>query len=104
MSISSLPKCNFVRVATSALLKTGAGRVIAIQLNGGSDASSLAIHNTADGTGTAVYEVLAPFTDADASAASTVIVNLADLGGVACSAYIYAKLAGTSAVAYVWYE
>jgi len=102
--ISSLPNFNFARVATSALKKTGAGRVMAVQLNGGSDAASLAIHNTSDGSGTAVYEVLAPFTDADASAASTVFVDLTPLGGVACSAYVYAKLAGTGAVAYVWYE
>lgn len=104
MSVSSLPMHNFARVATSALLKTGAGRVMAVQLNGGSDAASLAIHNTADGSGTAVYEIVAPFTDADASAAGTTFVDLSGLGGVAASAYVYAKLAGTGAVAYVWFE
>jgi len=100
---NSIPKYNFTRVATSALLKTGAGRVMAVQLNGGSTAASLAIHNTVDGSGTAIYEIAAPFTDDDASAASTVFADLQSVEGVDLSAYIYAKLAGTGAVAYVWW-
>lgn len=104
MSVPSVPLHNVSRVATSALLKTGAGRVMALQLNGGSTAATLAIHNTADGSGTAVWEIAAPFTDSDASAASTVFLDISHLGGILCSAYIYAKLAGTGATAYVWYE
>ena len=100
----SLPKHNFILVSTSALLKTGKGRVMAIQVNGGSDAATLAIHNTVDGSGTAVYVVAAPFTDSDASAASSNFIDLSGVGGIACSAFVYAKLAGTGATAYVWFD
>jgi len=77
---------------------------MAVQLNGGSDASSLQIHSSEDGSGTQVWDMVAPFTDSDASAQSTVYISFADIGGIKLSTHLYATLAGTGAVAYVWYQ
>lgn len=95
---------NPVRLSSAAAIKAVPGKVWAILLEGGSDAASIDITNDADGSGTPIIGVTAPFTDADASAAGTVFVSFVELGGLVFSSKIYGKLAGTGAIAYVWYE
>ena len=69
------------RITEDAVVKASAGKIWAIQLNGGTDASSLKFHNHASSaTGTQLIEVVAPFTAADASAqapCSLVMLTLA---------------------------
>ena len=93
------------RITEDAVVKASAGKIWAIQLNGGTAASSLKFHNHASSaTGTQLIEVVAPFTAADASAQSTVFVSYVDVGGIPFSTGIYCDWTGTAAVGYVWYS
>lgn len=100
----SNPLHNLTRLSSAAAVTSIPGRVFAVLLEGGSDAASIDFTNDADGNGTPVVGVTAPFTDADASAAGTVFVDFTQLGGVNFSSKIYGKLVGTGAIAYVWYD
>lgn len=104
MALVSNPIHNLVRLSSAAAITSIPGRVFAVLLEGGTDASSIDFTNDADGNGTPVVGVTAPFTDTDASAAGTVFVDFTSLGGVNFSSKIYGKLAGTGAIAYVWYD
>lgn len=96
---------NPTRLAAAAAVKASSGRLWAVLLEGGTAASSIDFHNHAtEASGTALMGITAPFTDADASAASTVFVSFVELGGIEFSTGIYGNLAGTGAVAYVWYS
>ena len=102
---TSLPRYNLTRVATSAVIKTGAGRVWKVVLYGTTDACSLKLYDAASATGTEVFGTIAPFTDDDASAAGPVDHEFCGVGGIPFTATgIYAAIAGTGAVAYVWWE
>ena len=94
---------NPTRVATSAAISGASGTLWAILLEGGTTASSIDFTNDATGAGTPLIGVTAPFTDDDASSQSSVFVDLTTLGGVYFSSKCYATIAGTGAVAYVWY-
>ena len=93
------------RITANAVVKATAGRIWAIQLNGGTDASSLKLHNHASSaTGTQLIEVVAPYTSATTSAQNTVFVSYLDVGGIPFSVGIYCDWTGTAAVGYIWYE
>ena len=104
MALASVPMHNLKRLSEAGAVKGAPGRVWAILLEGGSDASSIDITNDADGNGTPVIGVTATFTDSDASAAGTTYVDFTSLGGIDFTTKIYGKLAGTAAIAYVWYD
>ena len=91
-----------IRVATAAVLKASKGTLWAVLLEGGTAASSIDFMNDGTGSATATVGVTAPFTDADASSASTVFIDFSPLGGIKFDTGIYGKIAGTAAVAYVW--
>lgn len=95
---------NPTRVATAAVLKASPGRVLAVLIEGGTAASSIDFTNDGDGSADPLIGVTVPFTDSDASAASTYFLDLSHFGGVYFSVAIYAKLAGTGAIAYIWYD
>jgi hypothetical protein len=102
----SLPLHNLTRVATSAAIVAGAGhRVYKVVLYGTSDAASLKLYDAASATGTEVFGTIASFTDADASAAAPTDHDFSAVGGVNFpNTGIYAAIAGTNAVAYVWWD
>ena len=104
MSIPNTPLHRLTRVAASAALFGSPCRVFAILLNGGSTASSLKLTNDANGSGTAVINVVAQFTDSDASAADCTFVDFTSLGGIEFSSKCYATIAGTSAEAFIWWD
>ena len=76
------------RVTTSALLNTGAARVFGILLLGGTTASTLELHSTAAASGTQIIEFVAPFTDTDASAASSVYFDFTNFGGIEMATHL----------------
>lgn len=103
MSVASAPLFKLTRITADAVIKAEPGKIWAIQLNGGTDASSLKFYNDVDSAGgTQVIEVVAPFTDDDASAQDTVFISYVDLGGIAFDTGIYCDWTGTAAVGYVW--
>jgi len=106
MSVKSMPLHNMTRVAADAAITAVAGhRVWRIDLYGTTDAVSLALYDAASATGTPVYVAVAPFTDADASAAETKSISFFDVGGINFpNTGIYADITGTNAVAYVWWD
>lgn len=103
MSGTSLTTCNLTRVATSAAITGAPCRVFRVEMYGTSDAASLKLYNAASATGTEVYGCVAPFTDADASAAASVAFDFTSVGGIDFSSKCYAAIAGTSSIAYVWW-
>lgn len=88
---------NVSRLTSSAAIKSSAGRVIAVNLFGGSAATSIKFENSADGSGT-------PLLDINVVANDTRFVDLSELGGVAFSTAIYGTLAGAGGIVEVWYD
>lgn len=103
MSYPSIPRFNLTRVTADVAITGAPARVYRIDLYGTTDACSLLLYNAASATGTEVYGMVAPFTDADASAARSVSISFCDVGGIDFSSKIFADITGTSAVAYVWW-
>ena len=92
------------RVTADAVIHAAPCRIMALQLEGGSDASSMDFHNDIDSAGgTAIFGITAPFTDADASTQSTVFFDYSELGGIPFSTGCYVDWTGTGAVGYVWF-
>ena len=105
MAVPSTPLFgNPTRVTTSVAIKASPGKLWAVQLEGGTAASSLDFKNATTDTGTVLFGVTAPFTDDDASAQSTVFIDLTPLGGIDFATGIYAKLTGANAIGYVWFS
>jgi len=106
MAIPSVPLFgNPTRVASSVAIKAAPGKIWALMLEGGTTASSIDIHNDIDSAGgTAVIGITAPFTDVNASCQSTVFVSFLSIGGFDASTGMYAEIAGTGAVGYVWFS
>lgn len=92
------PTNSTVDVAISTIACT----LVAVQLNGGTDAASVAFHNDIDDTtGTKLYDLFAPFTAENASAARSVYVELPG-DGIYFDTGIWANLTGTAATFWVW--
>ena len=106
MAVPSVPIFgNPKRIHQGAIVKGSPGKIWALSLEGGTDASSLDIHNDIDSAGgTAIIGITAPFTDDDASAQSTVFVSFLELGGVDFSTGMYAEIAGSTAIGWVWFS
>ena len=103
MAVKGLALYELQRITGDAVVYAAPCRIMAVQLEGGSDASSMDFHNDVDSAGgTAVYGVTAPFTGANASAQSTVFIDLTNLGGVKFSIGCYVDWTGTGVVGYVW--
>ena len=92
-----LPKHRFVRVSGSAAITAVPARLRAVMVVGGSAATTLKLYNAANGDGTQTIEFAAPV-------GVTIFVDLTNMGCVEFSSKMYAALAGTAGVAYVWYD
>jgi len=106
MAIPSTPLFGNPTIVTADVaIKASPGKIWAVQLDGGTDASSLVFHNDVDSAGgDPVYSVVAPFTDNDASAQTSIFIDLTPLGGIAFDTGIYCNWTGTAAVGYVWFS
>ena len=100
----SIALTNPIKVTEDAVISAVPGRIIAVQLNGGTDASSMLFHNNASSAaGDPIYSIVAPFTNVDASSQASVFVELPG-DGIACSVGCYVDWSGTAAVGWVWFE
>ena len=106
MAVPSVPIFgNPTRVASSVAIKAAPGKIWALALEGGTTASSMDIYNHASSASDDILiGITAPFTDDDASAQSTVFVSFLEVGGINFSVGMYAELAGTNAIGYVWWS
>ncbi len=107
MTIPSTPLFgNPTRVTADVAIKASPGKLWAVLLEGGSDASSLDFfdHATSAQGLTAIYGVTAPFTNNVGSSQSTVFVSFVKRGGVDFATGIWADWTGTGAVGYVWFS
>ena len=95
---------NPTRLAASGEVSAAAGRVLKIVLEGGTTATSVKFKDATSDTGTELIGLAAPHTDNDASAKSSVVLDMIHEGGVVFGTAIYAVLAGTGAICYVWYD
>lgn len=82
-------------VLTGAGANCGPGRLMAILLEGGSNASSVDVFNAGSATGTARLTM-------SVGTALTQFYDFTNIGGIACNTGIWVEPTGTSAIAYVW--
>jgi hypothetical protein len=92
---TALYKLTAVLTATAADAAIGGGRLMAVLLEGGSNASSVDIFNAASETGTAIFTM-------SVGTALTQFYDFSKMGGIACPTGIWVKPAGTGAICYVW--
>ena len=91
------------KITADAVVSAVPGWLIAVQLNGGTDASSMLFHDHASSaTGTDVYSIVAPCVTANNSEANSTFVELPG-GGVRCSVGCFVNWTGTAAVGWVWF-
>ena len=94
---------NPTRIAADAAVSGSPCTVWAIQLNGGTDDTSIELTNDANGAGTNVIEVDCPHSEATFGSKGTVFIDYTPVGGIKFSSKCYADITGTAAVAYVWH-
>ena len=106
MAVPSTPLFgNPTRVTQPVAIKASPGKIWALALEGGTAASSMDIYNDIDSAhGDILIGITAPFTDDDASAQSTVFISFLEVGGVDFSVGMWAELAGSNAIGYVWFS
>lgn len=106
MAVPSTPLFgNPTRVTADVAIKASAGKIWALMLEGGTDASSMDFHDHASSaTGDVVIGITAPCTTATTSGQDTAFVSFVDLGGIEFSTGIYCNWTGTAAVGYVWFS
>jgi len=104
MSVASTPLFKLTRITADAVIKDAPGKIWAIQLDGGTDDSSLVFHNDVDDASdnTEVISIVAPCTTETTSGRSSVFIDYTSLGGIAFDTGIYVNWTGTAAVGYVW--
>ena len=105
MAVPSTPLFgNPTRVTADAAIKASPGKIWALMMEGGTDASSMDFHDDTDGTdGDPVIGITAPCTTDTTSGQSTVFVSFVELGGIDFAAGIYCNWTGSAAVGYVWF-
>jgi hypothetical protein len=91
----SLYKMTRVATGGDADAAIGGGRIMAVAVEGGSDASSVDIFNAASETGTAIYTM-------SVGTALSQFHDFSRLGGIACPTGVWVKPTGTAAIVYVW--
>jgi len=101
--VPSSPLFKKTRITADAVIKAAPGKIWAVQLTGAEAANSLLFYDDVDSAnGTVVYDIVAPFTDADGSAAATVYFSFVDIGGIPFGTGCYVDHTGTGAIGYVW--
>jgi hypothetical protein len=104
MAVSSIKLGNPTRVHQDAVIAAHPGTLVAVQLNGGTTASSLLFHNDIDDAGgTDLYSIVAPCVTATASEAGSVFVLLPD-EGIKFDTGCFVALVGTLAIGWVWFR
>ena len=92
------------RVTADAVVLAAPGTLMAVQLNGGTDASSMAFHNhVSSATGTQLYDIIAPCVTATGSEANSTFIDLQQLGGIHFDTGCFVDWTGTAAVGYIWF-
>ena len=106
MAIPSTPIFgNPKRVTADAVVKASPGKIWALMLQGGTDASSMEIHNDVDSAGgTQLIGITAPCVTATGSEANTTFISFVELGGIDFSVGMYVDWTGTAAVGYIWFS
>ena len=94
--MKGMPICAPTRIAADGAVSAIPGRIWAVELVAGSDASKVEFTNDANGAGTNVLEV-------NAAANNGEFRSYVDLGGVNFATKCYCDITGTGAVAYIWY-
>jgi hypothetical protein len=98
MKATSSCEVTAVVTATPAVAMTGAGRIMAIAVCGGSDASSAAVYDSpTSAAGTAVYTM-------KVGTALSQFHDFSEVGGIPCASGAWVVPAGTGAVCYIWTE
>jgi len=92
---TSLYKMTRVITTTAADAQVGGGRIMAIELEGGSDASSVDIFDAASETGTAKFTM-------SVGTALSQYRDFTSIGGITCTTGIWVKPTGTAAICYIW--
>ena len=101
---SSVALGNPQKITADAVISAFPGRLIAVQLNGGTDASSMLFHNHASSaSGTDLYSIVAPSTVANNSEQNTAFVLLPG-DGILFDVGCYVNWTGTVAVGWVWFK
>lgn len=98
--MSSLPMHQMATVITATPALAGAAgqrRLMGFLLFGGSGNSQVEFKDAATDTGTVLF-------GANALAATSIFVDLSELGGIMFNTGLFVKPAGTAAICYVWYE
>ena len=94
----SVPIFQSVVISSSAQIGvTGERKIWKVCLAGGSAASKLELKNAATDTGDVLFTLNALTNDYKSE-------SFSDVGSIPFSTACYAKLSGTGALAYVWYE
>ena len=107
MAVPSTPLFgNPKRISTSAAAKASAGKLWGVLLEGGSTASSIDFfdHATSESGLTAIFAVTAPCTTDTTSGQDTAFIDLTPFGGIDFALGIWCVIAGTGAIAYVWFS
>jgi hypothetical protein len=86
-----------VITATPAAITAVPANVFTILLVGGSAATTVSLFDAADGNGTATITLAAPI-------GNSVFINLEALGPLVFQTKLWATVAGTGGVVYVWYD
>jgi hypothetical protein len=94
--MKGMPICAPTRIAADGAVSAIPGRIWAVELAAGSDASSVQFTNDANGAGTNVLVI-------NTAANQGVYRSYVDLGGVNFDTKCYCDITGTGAVAFVWY-
>jgi hypothetical protein len=98
MRSTSVCKVTAVVTATPAVAMTGAGRIMAISVHGGSAASSAAVYDSAtSAAGTAVFSMAV-------GTALSQFYDFSEVGGIPCTTGAWVVAAGTGAICYIWTE
>lgn len=96
--MAAMAKYAMAIISSSAQVgATGARRLRKVALAGGSAASKVELKDAATDTGNVLLTVNALTNDFKE-------ISLEDVGGIEFDTAVYAKLTGTGAIAYIWYE
>lgn len=88
-------KLTAVTTGNDADAMVGGGRIMAILMEGGSDASSVDIFNAASESGTAIFTM-------SVGTALSQFYDFTRLGGINCPTGVWVKPTGTGAICYIW--
>jgi len=95
--MSGLSRYKLTRVpqGTAANAQAGGGRIMAISLEGGSDATSVDVFDATSAAGTAIVTM-------SVGDALSQFYDFTELGGIDCNTGVWVVVTGTAAICYIW--